>query len=246
MSDGGGVLEVGLCTISPDEDSAPRVEGQIRGPRLKLTVSDTGQGISPEVIDRIFEPYFTTKEIGKGTGIGLAVVHGIVKGCGGSISVESAPGKGTTFSLLFPTIEKAEAPKTDTAGVLPRGHERILFVDDEEAIVKLGGRMLERLGYRVNAFTSAVDAFERFREDPEQFDLVFTDMTMPHMTGDKLAQRIKGLRKDIPVMIATGFNEQMNEEKAREMGIKALVTKPLILQDLAETIREVLDGSKKN
>ncbi|MBW2168751.1 MAG: PAS domain S-box protein [Deltaproteobacteria bacterium] len=241
MSDEGGILEVNLSEIHLDSRSASRYSDLDPGKYVKLTVSDTGYGMTPEVLERIFEPYFTTKEKGTGTGMGLAVVHGIVKGCGGSIIVESEPGKGTVFHVYLPRIEREEVKaEPEATGPLPTGHERILFVDDELPLVEIGKQILERLGYEVTTRTSSIEALELFKAKPDRFDLVITDMTMPNMTGDRLAKELMKIRPDIPVILCTGFSERITEEKAKEMGIRAFAMKPIVIRDLANTVREVL------
>jgi PAS domain S-box-containing protein len=213
------------------------------GKYIKLIVSDTGKGIDPAIIKRIFEPYFTTKEQGKGTGMGLAVVHGIVKSYGGTIRVHSDKGIGTKFEIFFPKIEAHIDPKSSGNTPLPTGNERILFIDDEKALVELGSSMLARLGYQVVARTSPVEAVEAFKNNPNNFDLVITDMTMPQMTGDVLAKEIMKIKPDMPVILCTGYSELMTEEKASASGIRDFFMKPFVLKDLAGTIRTVLDLS---
>ena len=208
-----------------------------------MIVSDTGEGIDPEIIDKIFDPYFTTKDKGTGTGMGLAVVHGIVKNHGGAITVKSKPGKGTVFDVLFPCIEVEQKPEYDGDSVsLPRGSERILFVDDEESLVNLGKQILEHLGYKVTVQTNATEALDLFRGQPEQFDLVITDTNMPDLTGDRLASQLIKIRPDIPVIICTGYSERISEEKAKQIGIRAFAMKPLAMRDLAQVVRKVLDA----
>ena len=205
-------------------------------------VSDTGYGMASEIMERIFDPYFTTKETGEGTGLGLSVVHGIVKAHGGTITVYSELGKGTTFHVYLPLIQEAEkAEKERSDAPLPTGSERILFIDDESALLEIGGQMLERLGYEVVTKRNSVQALELFRAEPDRFDLVITDMTMPHMTGDKLAQGLMEIRPDIPIILYTGHSRLISEERAKEIGIKAFVMKPLVMWNLAETVRKVLD-----
>ena len=197
--------------------------------------------MSPEVSKRIFDPFFTTKGPDEGTGMGLSVVHGIVKGHGGTITVHSEPGKGSTFEIYLPVAERESKPEVRTEKPLPTGDERILFIDDKQALVNMGKQTLERLGYEVVARTSSMEALELFRVQPHGFDLVITDMTMPNMTGDKLAGELVKLRADIPIVLCTGHSERMWEEKAKEMGIRAFVMKPLARRDLAGIIRKVLD-----
>ena len=237
----GGVIEVTLKNVALDEDTAAQHADVTPGRYVNLIVSDTGHGISQEEIDRIFDPYFTTKELGKGTGMGLAVVHGIVKGHNGLITVQSEIGKGTTFSIVFPAVEKQAVSEPETGEELPTGDERILFIDDEEPLVKMGHQRLERLGYKVDATTSPIEALERFRSRPDQFDLVITDLTMPKMTGDRLVKEILNIRPDIPVILCTGFSEKIDEKKANAIGAADYIEKPLDKRDFAFKIRKVLD-----
>ena len=215
----------------------------IPGPYVCLTVADTGQGMKQSIIDRIFEPYFTTKKEGKGTGLGLAILHGIVKSHGGHISFYSEPGKGAEFKVYLPVIKKQkETSKVETDASIQKGDERILLVDDQDIIVQMEKQMLEQLGYHVTDRISSVDVLEVFRADPDKFDLVITDMTMPNMTGEQLADELIKIRFDIPVILCTGFSEKMSEEKAKAMGIKGFLMKPVLMKDLSSTIRKVLDG----
>jgi PAS domain S-box-containing protein len=236
----GGVLEVSLIDEYIGSDEINQFSGLNPGHYLRLSVSDTGSGIAPDIIENIFEPYFTTKGAGEGTGMGLAVIHGIVKSYDGDISVKSEAGKGTTFHVLLPIIEAqislAIEPKMD----LPRGNEHILFVDDEKTAVDIMQQMLERLGYKVTARTSSIEALEAFRHKPDEFDLVITDQTMPNMTGKELAKELMSIRPDIPVVLCTGFSEQIDEKKAIEIGISAFVMKPTVMSVMATTLRKVL------
>ena len=240
MEKAGGVLEVGLSnvTLGPgDTRSYPDLEP---GGYVRLTVTDTGHGIEPGVMQKIFEPYFTTKEVGKGTGLGLSVVHGIVKAHGGAIKVYSEVGKGTTFQVLLP---RAEGNRTDEAKgpqALLGGKERILIVDDEIALVEITRQMLGWLGYEVEIRTSAIEALEAFRKNPGRFDLVITDLTMPQMTGMKLARQMFQIRPDIPIILCTGFSDQLEEKQALSIGIKAFLFKPLVANELAEAVRKAL------
>ena len=211
-----------------------------------LSISDTGNGIPPELLDKIFDPYFTTKEQGKGTGLGLAVVHGIVKEHNGEIKVNTEIGKGTTFNVYIPLMDKTDAHETvEQSAAHPVGNERILLVDDEESIAKLEKQMLERLGYQITIRNSSPDALKTLQCNLDSFDLVITDMTMPNMTGDKLARKMIALRPDLPIIICTGFSERINQEKAEAFGIKGFLMKPVIKSDLAEMVRKVLDESRK-
>jgi len=207
-----------------------------------LTVNDTGCGMPHDVLERIFDPYFTTKEKGLGTGLGLAVVHGILKSYGGTITVESEPGKGSSFNIFIPRIEKEVTAEPVSSEELPTGSERILFVDDEQALVNLGKQMLEKLGYEAVVRTSSVEALELFKAQPEKFDMVITDMTMPNLTGEKLAGELINVRPEIPIILCTGYSENITETKAKKIGIKELILKPIVMQDIARTIRRVLDN----
>jgi PAS domain S-box-containing protein len=237
----GGVIEITLKNVELDEMTAAKHPELDPGRYVNLIVSDTGQGISQEKIDRIFDPYFTTKEVNKGTGLGLAVVHGIVKEHNGLITVKSEPGKGTIFSIFFPVIEEEAVVETETDENLPAGEERILFVDDEESIVKLARQRLERLGYKVEATTSPIEALALFRSKPDQFDLIITDLTMPKMTGDKLVAEILSLRPNIPIILCTGFSERIDEKAATAIGAADYIEKPLDKRDFAFKVRKILD-----
>lgn len=241
MREKGGVLEIGLDDLHLDSEAARKFTGLNPGSYLRLTIRDTGEGIEPEILDRIFDPYFTTKGPGEGTGMGLAVAHGIVMSHGGDIHCESNPGEGTTFRVLFSKYEGEVLEDSESIVPLPRGTERILFVDDEKGTVDAIQPMLTNLGYKVTARTSSVEALEAFRNNPEGFDLVITDMTMPNMTGKELAKELMTIRSDIPIILCTGFSEQIDENKAKEMGINAFVMKPIVMKEIANTIREVLD-----
>jgi len=244
MEETGGELKVGLKQmelgtldlIHPD---------MTPGQYACLTVVDTGIGMDKELTQKIFDPFFTTKAIGKGTGMGLSVVHGIVAGMGGAVRVYSEPGKGTQFYIYFP-IEKSSFVKhsIQTHETIQYGTETILLVDDENAIIAMEKRMLERLGYQVISRTSSIEALEAFRDSPDKFDLVITDMAMPNLPGDKLSEELVKVRADIPILLCTGFSEIMSEEKAASLGIKGFLLKPIVMKDLSQKIREVLDENK--
>ena len=241
MEEKGGVLEVSLVDLKLDSDFATRHPDINPGPYLQLTVGDTGHGMPLEVLRRIFDPFFSTKEKGQGTGLGLSVVHGIVKSHGGTIHAYSEPDKGSIIKVYLPAIERRVEIVAREEKKFPTGTERVLFVDDEQVLVDVGRQILETLGYRVTARNSSTEALYLFRSQPDRFDLVITDQTMPNMTGDELAKELISLRPDIPVIICTGFSAKVNEERAFEMGIKAFVMKPLVMRDMAETIRKGLD-----
>ncbi len=244
MKESGGILEVNLLDVDIDSTYISRHPGLKPGPYIKLTVSDTGCGIPENVIDRVFDPFFTTKKREGGTGMGLAVVQGIVESCQGTIHVESEPEIGTRFKVFLPTIESAMTDDDETAETIPEGVEKILFIDDEPTLIDIGKRMLENLGYQVTAVKNPEEALILFREQVNTFDLVVTDMTMPEMTGDKLARKLIAIRKDIPVVLCTGFSSGVTEEKAKKMGIRGFLMKPIILSDIAKLVRKLLDEAK--
>jgi CheY-like chemotaxis protein len=207
---------------------------------VRITVSDTGHGMDKAVMNRIFDPYFTTKGPGEGTGLGLSVVRGIVKNCNGLIIVDSTPEKGTDFDVFFPKIEENIQVEAQAASVLPTGTERILFVDDEEALALMGQKMLISLGYNVSIRTNPLEVLEAFRSDPYSLDLLVTDMTMPDLRGDELAKQLLAIRPDLPIILCTGFSELMNETLAKKMGIGEFIMKPYTKQKLAKAVRNLL------
>jgi PAS domain S-box-containing protein len=241
MEETGGKLGVTLKEVefsTKDIGTAPGVEP---GDFIKLSVTDTGPGIPPEIRDNIFDPYFTTKEKGKGTGMGLAIVHGIVKSYGGFITVESNPGKGSTFSVFLPSVKKQISDEKSELEEIPRGNERVLFIDDEEILVDMGKYMLETLGYDPTVKKDSYEAFEAFRDNPDYFDLVITDQTMPGMTGAELSKKMLEIRPDIPIILCTGYSAIISEAKAKAIGIREFALKPLTIKDVAILIRKVLD-----
>ncbi|RJP76309.1 MAG: PAS domain S-box protein [Desulfobacteraceae bacterium] len=241
MEENGGELRVELFPVELTAADVVHYTDIEPGRYLLLTVKDTGMGMDEETMSHIFEPYFTTKRISEGTGMGLATVHGIVTDCGGDIRVSSKPGAGTTFHVLFPVIEK-EIPEVENSILdLPSGNEQVLFVDDEKFLVDIGIEMLNDLGYKVEGRTSSHDALEAFRANPDKYDIVITDMTMPEMTGDKLAMEIKKIRSDIPIIICSGFSREMTQEKAQRIGVRSFLNKPITMEEMAQTIRKELD-----
>jgi len=245
MEDTGGELKVSLNEVELgtrdliNPDMAP-------GQYACLTVADTGAGMDKELTEKIFDPFFTTKEKGKGTGMGLSVVHGIVKAMEGAIQVYSEPGKGTEFHVYLPVVKNSSEKQVihQMKEPIQGGIERILLVDDEDAIITMEKLMLERLGYQVTSRTSSIEALEAFRDSPDKFNLVITDMAMSNMTGDKLSAELNKIRPDIPILLCTGFSETMSEEKAASLGINGFLLKPIVMKDLAQKIREVLDSNK--
>jgi PAS domain S-box-containing protein len=241
MREKGGTLEVLLRPVEITPESAGKNLELTPGAYVELAVKDNGYGISADKIDRIFEPYYTTKEMGEGTGLGLAVVHGIVTSYGGAIKVHSQPGKGSVFHVYFPRlIQEVKVIDTEKKDAFLGGNEKILLVDDDQAIVYIVKQMLENLGYEVTAQYSSPDALSLFSKQSNHFDLVITDMTMPKMTGDILAQKINQIRPDIPIILFTGYGDMIAQEKAKALGIKAFLMKPLQTRDLACTIRQIL------
>lgn len=240
MKEKGGVLDVILTSVNLQSEYTAMHPHLTPGPYVRVTVKDTGHGMDEATMSKIFDPYFTTKEKGVGTGLGLSVVHGIVEKHGGAIMVESEPGRGAAFDLYFPAIQKQEVSETRVKMDIPRGNERILLVDDEQALVDLGREMLEHLGYSVETRTNSVDALALFKSQPHRYDLVITDMTMPNMTGDLLALELMRIRADIPIVLCTGYSERMLEDRTKTMGIRAVVMKPILMAKLAGAIRDAL------
>ncbi|HDO31124.1 MAG TPA: response regulator [Desulfobacteraceae bacterium] len=241
MDEKGGVLFVGLDCLELKEKDFKGEADPRPGPYVRLTVKDTGCGIDPFIMDRIFDPYFTTKEVGKGSGMGLSVVHGIVKSHNGKITVASKLNQGTTFKVYFPRVEEESQPKPEGSAPLPVGGERILFVDDEQDLTDATRGILTYLGYRVTAKTSSLEALALFRSQPDAFDLVITDQTMPEMTGVQLAGELLGIRPDLPIILCTGYSSKVDAGVAEDMGIRAFAMKPVGQDKLAEVIRQVLD-----
>ena len=240
MRHAGGILEVQLDHVLSDDALLAQHPELLPGPYVRLMVRDTGDGMDKVVLSRVFEPFYTTKPAGEGTGMGLAVVHGIVTSHGGAITVESAPEHGTTVTLYLPKVTAAEIAEHQPDLPPPEGKGQILFVDDEETLVRLGQRMLERLGYGVVTTTSSAEALATFRMTPEAFDLVITDQTMPEMTGEMLAHELRQIRANIPIILCTGFSHIIDADKAMAQGIDAFLLKPLIAKDLGLAIKKVL------
>jgi PAS domain S-box-containing protein len=241
MQASGGVLSISLEPVAVDASAAFAALDLPPGQYLRLTVSDTGAGISPAIIDRIFDPYFTTKDKGKGTGLGLAVVHGIVKRHRGEISVESQVGQGTRFTVFLPVSGDESAESSMHPIPLPRGTEHVLLVDDEKDLVEIGREMLQRLGYRVTAITGSLEALEAFKQDPFRFDIVVTDYNMPGLTGDQVARQMLSIRREIPIIVCTGFSEVFDRHQAQSIGIRQTLMKPVTMEAIAHAVREVLE-----
>ncbi len=242
MREKGGILTLSLAEVDVDAGFAAQVPGLKPGAYLRLAVSDTGTGMTPEVRERAFDPFFTTKRPGEGSGMGLAVVDGIVRDYGGAISVVSDEGKGSTFTVYLPRVASEEPSSQAAPDGPPRGSERILLLDDELVQVQSVRAMLRRLGYEVVALTDGQEALTRIRADPQAFDLLITDQTMPHLTGVKLAKEVLGIRPDLPIILCTGYSEAVDANEARALGIRDFLMKPYSVREMAETVRRALSG----
>jgi len=247
MREKGGILDVSASNVHFGPRDSARPPELHTGSYVRICVSDTGCGMDDKMMKKIFEPYFTTKGVGEGTGLGLSVVHGIAQSHGGAITVASEPGAGSTFCVFFPSGAKDVEVQPDVGPVgITMGKESILFVDDEEELARLGKEALERFGYTVFSTAKALEAFDVFRAAPDRFDLVVTDQTMPEMTGMELAAELRQIRPNIPVILCTGFSELVTEQNMRAAGIQEVMMKPLIMHEMGRIIRRVLDreGSK--
>ncbi len=243
MQETGGNISVELSAVQIPENNRPNVKNRFPEDYARLMISDTGSGIEPSVLDKIFDPYYTTKEVGHGTGLGLSIVHGIVKDHGGFIEVDSAPGKGTRFDVFFPLIKKQSArdSQTDKTEKTITGTEHIMLVDDEPDVLNAGRELLGEYGYKVSCFENGIQAVLAFEAEPYRFDIVITDLTMPGMTGDKLCGKILSMRPDLPVILCTGYAESISERQAEALGILKYVQKPVDFQNLLGLIRTHLD-----
>jgi CheY-like chemotaxis protein len=244
MGKNGGLLEVSLENVVLQSETRIGDEHLKPGQYVKLSVSDSGYGIEKEVMDRIFEPFFTTKKANEGTGLGLSVVHGIIKSHEGAITVSSTLGEGTTFEIFLPEIESGKPAQEQSSPPDTKDKELILLVDDEELIINSTSQILERLGFDVVAKASSIDALETFQEEPEKFDLVITDQVMPNMTGTQLAEKIISIRPDIPVILCSVFPEDVCPDEIKRIGIKEFIAKPISMQKINKTIWKVLEKSK--
>ena len=245
METDGGQLTIRICQARLDQYFDSMHTRFVPGEFLKITVEDTGIGITPEKLDKIFDPYYTTKGRGEGTGLGLSVVHGIVQACNGEIEVESEPGRGTAFTIYLPIVAQEPTATINVPAKLPLGTERILFIDDERPIANMSRQRLSILGYRVTVANSSLEALDRLTAGPKDFDLIITDMSMPQMSGDRLALEAKKLNPNIPIILCTGYSKKISPEKASAIGIDAFIMKPMAVNEMAETIRKVLDAKSK-
>jgi CheY-like chemotaxis protein len=241
MREHGGLLILTVTSIEVTENSIQEFRELKPGTYLQLTIQDSGQGVSDQVLERIFEPFFTTKSLGEGTGLGLAVVHGIIVGHGGHIAVSSVIGQGTTFSILLPRLDVVLPAQNANTMEWPKGRGNVLFVDDEEVLARWGEQILTHLGYAVVTKTNAHEAVELFQKRPDQFDVVVTDQTMPMMSGEAFARVLLEIRHDIPIVLCTGFSHTMSADKANQLGLKGFLMKPVNGAVLAKTLQKVLE-----
>ena len=244
MQEKGGILKVRLSEVDIDSKDAEQHHDLHPGKYARISVGDTGPGIEPSLMERIFEPFFTTKDRSQGTGMGLSVVHGIAKSCGGAVHVDTEPGKGTTFYVFIPVMEAGPGEARADAVEIPKGTEHVLVVDDEQSTLDSLLALLKYLGYRVTATTCGMEALEAFRAQPHAFDLVIADATMPKMRGDELAQELIGIRPDIPIILCTGYSDRISEEQAKAAGVQEVLMKPIDVRETAKTVRRVLDHGK--
>ncbi|MBF0452872.1 MAG: response regulator [Candidatus Magnetomorum sp.] len=246
MRDSGGILDVRLKRVKIEALEKSEHPELAPGQYLNLMVRDTGKGIDSEILSQIFEPYFTTKPQGEGTGLGLYIIYGIVKNLSGKIDVQSQINEGTVFNIYIPAFLKPKSQDSQDMPMsqVPGGTERILLVDDEAPIIEMMTFMLEQMGYLVTARTSSREALDLFRTHPDHFDLVITDQTMPELTGDILFQKIKAIRKDMPVILCTGYSEKLSHEQAQQLGIDAYLCKPVVLCEMGAVIRRIIDANK--
>lgn len=240
----GGTLEVRLDSVKIDQKAANKIPNLKKGEYIRLTISDTGHGMDIKTKERIFEPFFTRKEVGSGSGLGLSVVHGIINNYGGAIVVDSAPGEGTTFTIYLPKYggDLLESDKSNTKPL--KGDEHILFVDDEPEITFMGKKMLENLGYKVSITSDSLSALHEFTNNPDKYSLLVTDQNMPHLAGTDLAFRMRQIRPDLKVIIITGYSDSLSDEVLSEFHISEVILKPMILDDFSKVIRRVLDNEK--
>jgi CheY-like chemotaxis protein/two-component sensor histidine kinase len=238
----GGILEVKLDAVRVDQKSAERIPNLKKGDYIRLTISDTGYGMDIKTQERIFEPFFTRKEVGSGSGLGLSVVHGIINNYGGAIVVDSNPGEGTTFTIYLPKYgaDPLGSEKSDKKPA--KGDEHILFVDDEPEIIFMGKKMLENLGYTVTIKSDSLSALEEFKNNPKRYSLLVTDQNMPKIPGTELASRMKEIRPGLKVIIITGYADNLSEDMLSQSGISEVILKPMRLDDFSKIIRKVLDN----
>ncbi len=243
MEDTGGILQISLVDVDLRSHEMIDYPDLAPGSYVELKAGDSGHGMDAQTVKMVFDPYFSTKDKNKGSGLGLSIVHGIVSNCKGAVRVESQPGQGTIFQVLFPAAaSQPDLQDSQEDKPICGCGECVLFIDDEPMLANLGRKRLENLGYKVVAETKPITALRKFREHPDVFNLVITDMTMPQMTGDKLARELAAIRPDIPIIICTGYNHRIDEKTAKALGVKAFLTKPIAIDDLAEVVNRALKG----
>ncbi len=247
MRETGGILNIGLQETYIEQSFADQHPPLQRGNHLAITISDTGPGIPLEILDRIFDPFFTTKNIGEGTGLGLSVAHGIITQHQGAITVSSQIGQGATFTVYLQQIDPpAHAPPAkQPLDVSLQGTGRILFIDDEEPLVFLGQKVLESYGYEVIPYTNSLEAFAEFQANPDRYDAIITDQTMPQITGEALARKALKIRPDLPIILLTGFSHTITAETAKSIGVHAFLLKPLLPHQLGKTLKHALTHTHK-
>ena len=241
MESKGGILTIRLERTTLDQAFCDQHPGTSPGLYALMLIEDTGEGIAPEILERIFDPFFTTKPQGQGTGLGLSVVHGIVKNHGGAITVASRIGQGTTFRIYLPVFENAAPRETPTEVYLPKGRETILYVDDERALLNFGQQTLSRLGYHVTTRDNALEALELFKAQHERIHMVITDLSMPYLSGDAFIAALKKIRPEMPTILCSGLDNRVSREKLEQLGVDAVINKPVLKADLAQTVRRVFD-----
>ena len=241
MEQTGGVISVASKPIFIEKIPQTSLFEVGSGEYIEFSVTDTGVGMGPDVIGKIFDPYFTTKRFGNGTGMGLSIIHGILREYGGTICVESRLGKGSTFRVHFPVVGTTDMQEIEEDKNIPSGNENILFIDDEKLISEVGTEMLQRLGYKVTAKRSSIEALKTFKNNPKKFDLVITDQTMPNLSGSDLSRQMIQIKPDIPIILCTGYSDSINEYQAKVIGVKEFALKPITRNEIAKLIRKVLD-----
>ena len=244
LKDDKGIIDITLARTHIDHETAAHIDGIVAGPHACLTVRDNGAGIDPATLSRVFDPFFTTKDIGEGTGLGLSAVHGIVTSHNGAVTVQSTPGQGTEFTALFPVTDDAPGPRSHPATAAVGGNERVLFIDDEEQIARIGSEILSRMGYRVTVLTEGRGALREYMDSPGEFDIIVTDNTMPNLTGLDLAREIRKFDSNTPILLTTGFTRSGLEAEAAESGIQGVLLKPYSGAELARAIRSALEGAR--
>jgi CheY-like chemotaxis protein len=245
MGASGGKLNVAVEVVDVTAEFAARYPPLREGPWVRLSVSDTGPGMPQAVLDRLFEPFFTTKAPGVGTGLGLSVVHGVVQNHEGAIVVESRPGHGTTFDIYLPAIKTPSWSGEVSVNAKPIAGRRILFVDDEGSIARLAQVMLRALGHAATTFGSAWDGLAALKTDPAAFDLVITDLTMPGMTGVDFAREIRAIRPDIPIILSSGYADEVSEETLQSLGILEVLPKPFQMQALGAAVGRAMSDKEE-